>query len=123
MIFDSDVLIWTLRGNEKAAQAIEQDEERAVSILSCMELIQGARNKAELAVIRRFLVDFETIALSQEIGYRGFLYMEQYALKAALTPIDALIAASAVEQQRTLCTANIKHFRQIPGLEIKAFRP
>ena len=123
MIFDSDVWIWTLRGNEKAAQAIEQDEERAVSILSCMELIQGARNKAELAVIRRFLVDFETIALSQEIGYRGFLYMEQYALKAALTPIDALIAASAVEQQRTLCTANIKHFRQIPGLEIKAFRP
>jgi len=43
--------------------------------------------------------------------------MEQHALKMALTPTDALIAATVVECQETLCTGNVKHFRQIAELE------
>lgn len=123
MVFDTDVLIWTLRGNEKAASVIEHDAGRAVSIVSCMELFQGARNAREMAVIRLFLLDFETIPLSAEIGYRGSLYMEQHALKVDLTPVDALIAATAVERQQVLCTGNVKHYRHISGLNVQPFRP
>jgi len=49
--------------------------------------------------------------------------MEQRALKAGLEPIDALIAATATEHQEKLCTGNTKHYRQIPELEVKSFRP
>lgn len=88
-----------------------------------MELFQGARNKAELAAIRRFLLEFETLPLSEDIGYRGSIYMEEYALKGGLQVADALIAATAVEKRETLCTGNTKHYRVISELGMKAFRP
>ncbi|HIJ66244.1 MAG TPA: type II toxin-antitoxin system VapC family toxin [Candidatus Hydrogenedentes bacterium] len=123
MIFDTDVLIWTLRGNEKAARAIENDPDRAVSVVSCMELFRGARNKRETTAIRRFLLDFDTIPLSEDIGHRACIYIEQLTLKAGIEVIDALIAATATEHQQKLCTGNTKHYRAIPELELKPFRP
>lgn len=123
MIFDTDVLIWALRGNERAAQAIDQAEERAISIVSHLELIQGARDKCEVAAIRSFILEFETLPLSAEIGIRARIYMESYTLKGALGVADALIAATAAETQRALCSGNVKHYRVIPDLELKPFRP
>jgi hypothetical protein len=123
VIFDTDVLIWALRGNEKAAQAIDAGAGRAVSIVSCMELFQGARDKKELAAIRRFLLDFETLPLSENTGYRAGIYMEEYALKAGLQLADALIAATAVERSETLCSGNAKHYQAISELALRTFRP
>ncbi len=123
MIFDTDVLIWVLRGNEKAARAIEDDEASAISVVSSMELFQGARNKGETAEIRRFLLDFDTLPLSENIGHRACTYMEQYALRVSLGPADALIAATAAERQEPLCTGNTKHYQTIPELDVKPFRP
>ena len=123
MIFDTDVLIWALRGNEKAAQAIDADASRAVSIVSCMELVQGARDRKELAAIRRFLLDFETLPLSENIGYRAGIYMEEYSLKAGLQLADALIAATAVERQETLYSGNARHYLAISELALKKFHP
>ncbi len=57
MIFDTDVLIWALRGNAKAARVIEQADAREVAVISYMELLQGARNKDELRAIKAFLAD------------------------------------------------------------------
>ena len=122
MIFDTDVLIWTLRGSEKAARAVEEDENRAVSIVSCMELFQGARGKHELSAIRRFLLEFDTLPLSENIGYRASIYMQEYALKAGLRLADSLIAATAVERQETLCSVNVRHYRAISELGLKVFR-
>jgi len=123
VIFDTDVLIWVLRGNEKAAALVQEDGARAVSIVSSMELLQGARNKGEMTVIRKFLAGFEPIPLSAEISYRALLYVEQHTLKTSLSAIDALIAATAVEWQQVLCSGNIKHYRQIDGLDLATFRP
>lgn len=123
VIFDTDVLIWTLRGNDKAARLIEGDGNRALSVISAMELLQGARDQKEMALLRRFLRDFETIPLSAEIGQRACLYMEQHALKVDMGPMDALIAATVAERQEPFCTGNVKHYRQIAELELKPFRP
>jgi predicted nucleic acid-binding protein len=123
VIFDSDVLIWALRGNNKAVEAIEAQERRAVSIVSCMELFQGARDKRELAAIRRFLLEFETLPLSENIGYRASIYLEEYALKAGQQLADALIAATAVANQETLCSGNARHYRAISEIKLRTFRP
>lgn len=55
MIFDSDVLIWFLRGNQAAARAVNEARERSLSVVSYMELLQGARDRTEAVRIRNFL--------------------------------------------------------------------
>jgi predicted nucleic acid-binding protein len=122
VIFDTDVLIWVLRGNQKAAAIVLEEGARAISIVSSMELLQGARNKEDMAVIRKFLAGFEPIPLSAEISYRAMLYVEQHTLRTSLSAMDALIAATAVERQQVFCSGNVKHYAGIEGLDLRRFR-
>lgn len=125
MIFDTDVLIWFLRGNAKAARAIDQAGRRFISIVSFMELLQGARDKREVKIIRDFLNQFQfhTLPLSENIGHRASIYMEEYALAVALGMADALIAATAAECYKTLVTGNRKHYKSINDIDLKIFKP
>ena len=56
MIFDTDVLIWAARGDSSAARVIDATANRAISIISLMELLQGARSKPEARRIRQSLL-------------------------------------------------------------------
>jgi len=123
MVFDTDVLIWAVRRHPLALEMIEGDTSRAVSVATCMEFLVGARNKQELAALRGFLNRFERLPLTEEIGNRAQLYIEQHTLKIALSPMDALIAATACENNFPLCTANVKHYRAMPSVEVVPFRP
>ena len=125
MQFDTDVLVWLLRGNEKAARLLTASEDRSLSVVTCMELLQGARDKREARVIQDFLgeLGFRTLPLSENVGHRALVYIEEYALKAGLCVADALIAATAVENQLTLCTANQRHYRAVNDLNVKPFSP
>ena len=125
MLFDTDVLIWVLRGNKKAARLIDSTEVRCVSVVTYMELLQGARDKQEMKAIRSFLVDlgFEMIPLTENIGHRASIYVEEYALKSGMCLADALLGATAVENQLTLCSANRKHYKPITDLDLKVFKP
>jgi predicted nucleic acid-binding protein len=125
MLFDTDILIWYLRGNPKAAKAMEQAGQRAVSVVSYMELLQGARNKNEIKVIRNFLkdADFEIVPLSENIGHRASVYMEMFCLRVEMCLADALLAATAVENNLPLYTGNTKHYKLIQDMEIKPFLP
>jgi len=125
MLFDTDVLIFVQRGNIKAAQWVEQASERAISIQTYMELLQGAKDKAQHRIIKQFLHDFafETIPLSENIGHRAAIYVEEYALSHAVRAADAIIAAAAIENGLTLTSANAKHFRVIKELDLRIFKP
>src|SRR3990172_4566668 len=125
MLFDTDILIWFLRGNAKAAAAIDQANERNISVVAYMELLQGAKNKSEVKAIRSFLNDFgfSIVPLTENIGHRAAVYMEEYCLKVDMCLADALLAATAVENNLTLYTANTKHYNPIKELEIKQFKP
>jgi hypothetical protein len=125
MIFDTDVLIWILRGKVKATQAASAAEARQVSVITCMELVQGARNQKELREILSFLAEynFSVLPLTEGIGHRALIYLEEYGLRTRLYITDALIAATATENSLPLCTANAKHYRVIQELELKIFRP
>lgn len=125
VIFDTDVLIWALKGKPSAASALDAADRLRISVVTYMELIQGARDAAELRLIRRFVADlgFEVVPLSENIGHRAAIYMEEYTLKSALSMADALIAATTVEHADMLCTANRKHYRAIADLQIKTYRP
>ncbi|NOZ22267.1 MAG: type II toxin-antitoxin system VapC family toxin [Planctomycetes bacterium] len=125
MLFDTDVLIWVFRGNAKAAKRVDSEAERSVSVVTYMELLQGARDRQEVKAIRSFLTDFgfQMVPLSENIGHRASIYIEEYALKAGMCMGDALVGATAVENGLRLCTANRKHYVAISDLDLKIFRP
>ena len=125
MLFDTDILIWVERGNAKAARLLDGSPERAIAVQTYLELVQGARDKRHLQVIRRFLRDhaFKIVSLSEGIGHRAAVYIEAYALPHGMRAADALIAATATETGLTLCTSNSKHFKFIPDLDLKVFKP
>ncbi len=125
MLIDTDVLIWCLRGNKKAAKAIDSLEHRMISDITRMELIIGCKNKAEISLLKRFLSDggFRTTALTPEISTRATIYLEDWHLSHSIGLPDALIAATAALLGQELLTANWKHFHCIPGLQLKRFHP
>jgi predicted nucleic acid-binding protein len=125
MLIDTDILIWVFRGNQKAARMLEKAERRCISVVTYMELIQGARDREELRKIKMFLSDyeFEVLPLSENIGHRASIYVEEYGLGMSVRLADALIAATAVEYNLALFSGNRKHYRPIQDLDLKLFRP
>ena len=125
MIFDTDVLIWVLRGNTKAAKAVDEADTRAISVVTYMELLQGARDQREVKAVKSFLADmaFRTLPLTENIGHRASIYVEEYGLASEMGMADALIASTAVEGHESLLTGNAKHYRVVKKLDLVRFRP
>ncbi len=125
MIFDTDIFIWTQRGNEKAAKLIEKSEEKYLSIQTYMELLQCAKNKNQHKQTKDFLTSFGFVVLplTENIGHRASIYIEEYTLSSSLRSGDAIIAATAVENNMPLASSNAKHFKVIKELNLEVFRP
>jgi predicted nucleic acid-binding protein len=125
VIFDTDIFIWIQRGNRKAAGVVEREDERLISVLTYMELLQCAKNKKQHEYTKSFLKDFgfQTLPFTENIGHRAAVYIEEYALSYGLRAGDAIIAATAAENNLVLCTGNRKHFKPIKELKTKIFSP
>ena len=125
MIFDTDVLIRIQRGNEKAATLVDNAIDRYLSILSYMELLQAAGSKKQHRVVKDFLTryGFQILPLTENIGHRASVYIEEYSLSSGLRAGDAIIAATAIENGMLLVTGNARHFKPIKDLSLKIFRP
>lgn len=125
MLIDTDVLIWNLRGNERAASVLDENAPFSISALSYMELLQGLRNKDELRVLRRAIRFWkaDVVQIDVDISNRATFLVEEYALSHSMQMADALIAATALSLGTTLITANDRHYRPVEGLDLRIFRP
>ena len=125
MLFDTDILIWIQRGNVKAAHLVDRTDERLISVQTFMELLQAASDKRQYAIIKRYLQDlsFSVLPLTENIGHRALVYVEEYGLSSGMRAGDAIVAATATENGLTLATGNARHFRPVKGLSLRIFRP
>lgn len=125
MIFDTDIFIWAQRGNEKAVKLFDKADERYLSVQTYMELLQNAKNKTQHKYTKDFLTTFGFIVLplTENIGHRASIYVEEYTLSSNLGTGDAIIAATAVENNKPLASSNVKLFMVIKELQLKAFKP
>lgn len=125
MIIDTDVIIWHLRGYEKARAVVHGSLPFKVSVVTYIELLQGMRDKREMNALIRQLSkwDVEIVQISQEISTRAMIFIEQYHHSNSMELADALIAATCISNSEILLTANDKHYRHIPNIQIKQFIP
>jgi predicted nucleic acid-binding protein len=125
MLVDTDVLIWYMKGNEKALNVIEKNRNFHLSVITYMELVQGMRNKRELNTLRKSLREWNatTIYINEEISAKAMFYVEQHYLSQSVEIADALIGATAVSYGIPLLTGNEKHYKPLKDVKTIKFRP
>jgi len=125
LIVDTDVLVWYLRGNEKAFKVIEDLEGFFVSVVAYMELVQGMRNQKELNSLRQALHGWNAkiLYITEEISAKAMFAVEQHFLSHSLQLADALIGATAIAHGLPLLTGNDKHYKIMKEIQLKKFRP
>ena len=125
MLVDTDVLIWHLRGYAQATRRLDQLDALMLYAVSYLEVLQGMRNKAELAAVKKMLERRAAtlLPLSEAITLRAIDLMESLSLSHGLQMGDALIAATALDHGLPVLTANVKHFSPVEGLTVEAFLP
>jgi predicted nucleic acid-binding protein len=115
MVIDTDVLIWYMRGNEKAYQLIENSKNFFIFAITYMELVQGLRNKQELTKFRKALNGWnaQILYVSEEVSAKAMFYVEQHFLSHSMQLADALIGATAIAHGLPILTGNDKHYKVI----------
>jgi len=125
LIIDTDVLIWYLRGNEASRKIVEEQIPFSISVITYMELMQGMKNKEEMKTFQKQIQKWNVniIQIDKEISSRAMFYVQEYALSHSMMLADGLIAATVVQTGETLLTANDRHYKYIPTIELKKFNP
>jgi predicted nucleic acid-binding protein len=125
MIIDTDVLIWYMKANEKAYNAIENSENFFISVVTYMELVQGMRNKIELNTLRKALNGWNAkiLYISEEISVKAMFFVEQHYLNHSIQLADSLIGATAIAYGLPILTGNDKHYKILKNVQLKKFRP
>lgn len=104
-LFDTNILIDHLNAVPQARDEIARFDDRAISIITWMEVMVGA--SADLVEpTRQFLDSFEIVALDDTIANRAVALRRVHRIKLP----DAVIWATAQTAGRLLVTRNTKDF-------------
>jgi hypothetical protein len=120
-LIDTNVLIDASRGLAQAtafvtlAAAVGPPD---VSIVTAIELVRGARNRADLATLQRMLTGYQVHPVTPTISQAALSLTVSFTLQVRLGVADALIAATALELGLPLYTLNVRHCQVIPGLSV-----
>lgn len=125
IICDTDVLIdyfetdkiRHVQTKEIVEDVIELDNV-TLSIITKMELLTGAFNKAELRLLNKNIHRLNILLIKPEISLIASELIEEYNLSHNLAIPDAKVAATAMYAGMDLFTYNQKDFRYIKGLRL-----
>jgi predicted nucleic acid-binding protein len=114
VLIDSDIVIEVLRGRDQAILAqwstlAASTSPILVSPITFAEIGAGAL-VGEMPMIARFFAPLTCVAIDEKIGQLAGEYLRRYSKSHNVKIADALIAASAVQNQAALWTRNRKHY-------------
>lgn len=99
-------------GRREAKQALETyPPQNAISLITWMEVIIGAKKYHQENRTRIALSVFNVIGVTQDIAERSVSLMQEYGMKLP----NAIILATAQIHRCQLVTRNTKDFAGIPG--------
>jgi predicted nucleic acid-binding protein len=105
-IIDTCILIDYLRGIPSAQHYLTTSTQRAISIITWMEILVGAKTEQESHILRQFLQQFQLINLDKIISEQAVTLRQQYRMRLP----DAIIWATAKVYNAQLVTRNTKDF-------------
>jgi len=104
-LFDTNILVDYLNAVPEARTEVQRYTEKAVSIITWMEVMVGADSDLEAAT-RSFLSSFDVLAVDEQIAERAVSLRRSNRIKLP----DAVIWATAQVHAMLLVTRNTKDF-------------
>jgi predicted nucleic acid-binding protein len=118
ILIDTCVVIDFLRGYPNAVQFFaEMTSPPVISTITVAELYVGAKNKAKKQAVDAIIETFTIVDVTEAIAKKGGEWSCQYTPSHGVDLPDALIAATAHENDLTLATCNLKHFPMFPSMQ------
>lgn len=104
-LFDTNILIDYLNGISEANQEITRYQDKAISLITWMEVMVGATDE-EATQINGFLSLFSLLPINSEVSIEAVKIRKAHKVKLP----DAIILATARTSRRVLITRNTKDF-------------
>lgn len=113
-LFDTNILIDFLNAIPQARDEMAKYDEKAISIISWMEVMVGADAEVEKRT-RLFLDTFTIVPLTNDVAERAVALRREHGIKLP----DAVVWASADIHSMLLVTRNTKDFGEdAPGIRV-----
>ena len=122
-LLDTDILIDHLRGEEQARSLLLDlalaEQPPAISVITVAEIEAGLRD-AERAQVEALLSSLQSLTVDAAIARLAGRYRMALGKSHSVLLPDALIAATALQHEKTLYTMNQKHY---PMAELEVIVP
>lgn len=105
VLFDTNILIDYLNGIEQAKSELARYSDKAISLITKMEVLVGATPETENS-IRGFLNEFSSLDIDDQVSDLAVRIRKQHKIKLP----DAIVWATALTHNRLLITRNTKDF-------------
>jgi predicted nucleic acid-binding protein len=105
-LFDTNIVIDHLRGVPQARDEIRRHQDKAMSVITWMEVMVGA-TPTLLHATQSFLEGFRVIDLDKEVAERAVSLRRRHRIKLP----DAIVWASAQVHSMLLVTRDSRDFR------------
>lgn len=105
VLFDTNILIDYLNGVADAAKEIGRYREKAISLITWVEVMAGATTRDE-QIIKAFLSQFELLPIDSKVSTEAVAIRRTRRIKLP----DAIILATARTTDRILISRNTKDF-------------
>lgn len=112
---DTNVLSKVFKGDLKVTQYVESLD-AVIDATIYIECIQGSKSNHEKRVIEKYLTRFPLLPITPASSIKAIELIRSYSNSHGLLLPDALIAATALENDLTIVTYNIDDFKFIDGL-------
>ena len=117
ILLDTTVLIDALRGHRPALDYLRGLEEPpACSELTRVEVLRGVR-RPEREATEALMRSLRWVGVDEEIARRAGVLGRTWHRSHALSTVDLVIAATAMELGAELATSNTRHFPMFAGLK------
>jgi predicted nucleic acid-binding protein len=114
LLFDTNILIDYLNGVDQAKAELDLHTDKAISLVTWMEVMVGA-NAATEFVVKSFLGEFTSLPIDENVAILAVRLRKTHKIKLP----DAIIWATAQANSRILVTRNTKDFDAgTPGIRI-----
>ena len=113
-LFDTNILVDYLNGISAAKAEVDLYDDKAISIITWMEMQIGT-DEADQMSVDRCLSKFTLLTLDAKVSAKAVALRRKRRIKLP----DAIIWATALAESRLLVTRNVKDFpATLPGVRV-----